>query len=263
MPPDPPGPFDVADNLPEGEPEADPSVFSEPWMDGSRGSPTAREEPAHRADSQDSIPVEQGVWNEPALLRGSSAPEGAATWGKWFRQQQAETTTADSVTTFFVVSLLGGPLAVIGAIFAMTMGVSSFANVVVIGPATEEVLKVAAVVYVVERYPYRFKSAFQLVFAVAASGLVFAVIENLLYLNVYIEDPTPEIRAWRWIACTILHVLCCLITSIGLVRIWRHTNEHATQPEFALGAPLLIAAVVVHGLYNLSALMIETFLKPF
>ncbi len=102
-----------------------------------------------------------------------------------------------------------------------------------------------------------------MVVAVAASGLVFAVIENLLYLNVYIEDPTPEIRAWRWIACTILHVLCCLITSIGLVRIWRHTNKHATQPGFALGAPLLIAAVVVHGLYNLSALMIETFLKPF
>jgi len=248
----------------EYRPDTDPSVFSEPWLEQKHEPDSIRNEPAHGADYDDDASVEQGVWHEPAVLESSAPPADARTWTRWFRERRVRTSNADSLRAFLILCLLGGPFAIIGTMFSMALEYFPVANIVVFGPATEEVLKAAAVFYVVERRPYLFKSAAQLVLAVALSGLVFATIENIMYLHVYIPPPiTPEIRAWRWYGCTTLHVTCCLISSIGLVRIWRRTNEHGTRPELGRGIPWLIAAVAVHGLYNFSVLLIETFLKPF
>jgi iron-sulfur cluster assembly accessory protein len=90
-----------------------------------------------------------------------------------------------------------------------------------------------------------------------ASGLWFAVIENGLYLNVYIQDPSLEIIIWRWTVCVLLHVGCTLVSGVGLSRVWEHTMSTRTRPKMSLAANWLIGAVVCHALYNSSAVLVS------
>ena len=89
------------------------------------------------------------------------------------------------------------------------------------------------------------------------SGLIFGVVENLIYLNVYIPDPEPGIVAWRWSICTLLHTGCSVIASIGVVQIWRHFQIHSRMPRLTDGSAWIVAAIVIHGIYNASAVMLS------
>jgi len=126
-------------------------------------------------------------------------------YASWYAKKIEQTTPR---TTFWITLLCivsGGPWAVLGAIFSGTGGLL---GVVVFGPVTEEVMKVAVIATLMEVKPYLVRSELAIRMAAVASGFGFAFIENLLYLNVYIANPSPDIIAWRWIVCTALHVGC-------------------------------------------------------
>lgn len=133
----------------------------------------------------------------------------------------------------------------------------------IVGPLTEEVMKTAAVLWVVEKRPFLFRSPLQIMGCVVAAGLCFAVIENLLYLKVYVSDPSDELIRWRWTVCVALHVGCTTVAGIGVMRIWKTTMSNLTPPQLPLGAPFLVAAVVIHGSYNALAVLLEHVLFPF
>lgn len=118
------------------------------------------------------------------------------------------------------------------------------------GPVTEELLKAALALWIVEKRPFRFQSSLQIAVCLIASGLVFAAVENVLYLVVYIDDPSRELIWWRWTVCVALHAGCSLIAGLGLIRIWRQTMETKSRPQLALGAPYMATAIVIHGVYN-------------
>ena len=123
-------------------------------------------------------------------------------------------------------------------------------SVAVFGPAVEEILKVALVLWIVERRPYLFKRTAEVLLCGLAGGIVFAVIENIVYLQVYIPDPSAEIIRWRWTICVLLHTSCSGIAAWGIGREWRSSMESKRRPQMGNAFGFLVAAVLIHGLYN-------------
>jgi hypothetical protein len=210
------------------------------------------------AASSDAESADRSVWDEPVLspaLAGAPAPD-APTYAAWLRDRQARTAASATWATTIAVALAAGPWAVLGA-FMGGESTFGFLLLTVIGPIVEEVMKTAAAAYVVERRPYLFSSRVQILLCGVAAGLVFAAIENVLYLKVYVKNPGADLIAWRWTVCTFLHMGCTLIASLGLARIWSATDRSATRPDLALGYPYLVTAIVVHGSYNTLALLLS------
>lgn len=153
----------------------------------------------------------------------------------------------------------GGVLSVLGSLFGqllMGLGVGLIA-LAVTGPLIEELMKAVVVLMLIELRPYVFRSVWAIWAATLGSAAVFATLENLLYLNVYIPDPGPGIILWRWTACSALHVGCTAIATVGLVRMWRNSIANLRPPSVADVYPFLVAAIVVHGAYNAVAVLVE------
>ncbi len=244
----------------------DPSIENEPHRRGARFSPDESEAKAHRtvskvADKQtEDDRVEHSVWDEPGLspqLAGD-VPHDALTYAGWLERRIAETGFLKSWAVTALVALAAGPWAILAAFLgAYDQAGWGIINVTVIGPLMEEAMKVAAALWVVEKKPFLFLSRLQIGYCALAGGFVFAVIENLLYLHVYVPDPPPALVQWRWTVCVALHMGCSLIAGLGLMRIWSHTITTKTKPHLALGAPYGLTAVVIHASYNGFAVLLS------
>lgn len=214
--------------------------------------------------------AEQSVWEEPTLsdLLAGETPADAETYARWLDEQQNRTQVTTTWAATVMVAAAAGPWAIVGAFCGAMTGESaggvlssrSFLNVlavIVFGPVMEEVMKIAAATWVVERRPYLFSTASQVAIGCLAGGLAFAAVENVIYLNVYIDQPTPEIWQWRWTVCVMLHCGCSLIAGLGLMRVWRTTMATRLRPDLNLGTRYLVTAIVVHGMYNALAMGLE------
>jgi len=197
--------------------------------------------------------AEQSVHEEAHTLYTTGETEGG--WSVWLDRKRAEVGALDSWCVVLFCALVSGPLAVIGALFSQ--GGHPLA-LVVYGPAIEEVLKIALLAVLVETRPYLVRSALQIRLVAYASALAFALVENLLYLNVYVDDPSPGLVFWCWSACTGLHLFATAIAVEGLVGSWRRSMERRTRPTLDGAYSWLGAAIVVHGLYNLAVFLLES-----
>ena len=202
--------------------------------------------------------VEHGVWDEPAITVGESTiPDGAMTYAAWIKRRRERMTASRSWVISILLALAAGPLAVIGTFWGSGGTWISLLALVLFGPAIEEVMKTAAIAYVVEKRPYLLRSRVQIMLSVLVSGVAFAAIENVLYLRVYIPDPSPGLVQWRWTVCVALHAACCMITGLGLSRMWKTALDTNKKPDVSTGFPYLLVAVVVHGAYNAFAIVLS------
>jgi len=244
---------------------SDPSVLGEPHLRAGPHVPDPSEARAARvldkarasADAEDQR-VEHTVWDEPGLspeLAGQ-APPAQLTYSRWLEKRRGEVSGARSWGVTLALALAAGPWAVLGAFYGSGQTAFSLIVIVLIGPTVEEVMKTAAAMYVIERRPFLFKSPVQIAVCVVAGALVFATLENLLYLNVYVPQPPVWLVRWRWSVCVALHVGCTLVAGLGLMRIWRDTWERRARPRLVLGFPYLVTAIVIHGTYNALAVVL-------
>ncbi len=203
--------------------------------------------------------VDQSVWDEPGLSRPLAGDPGESplTFSAWFRRKRTGTTPLHSWMAVLGVALAAGPWAVLGTFWGAGQSLVSVLALTLLGPMVEEVMKISAATYVVERRPYLFRSRTQVLVCGLAAGLAFAAIENILYLGVYIDRPSASLVAWRWTVCVALHAGCTMIASLGLARIWKRTEKTGERPDLSIGFPYLVAAVVVHGSYNGLALLMS------
>ncbi len=184
-------------------------------------------------------------------------PVGASSYASWLIAARARSSVAASRTAVTVVALVGGLLGVVGtfltppALGALAGG--SLLYMVAIAPTIEELMKLGAAAWLVELRPYLVRTASQLRGAAFFAGLGFAVLENILYLNVYVPNPTIALMLWRWLLCTTLHISCCLIAANGLVRVWERTITEGRPPRMDLAIPAFVTAMGVHGAFNLTA----------
>ena len=209
--------------------------------------------------------VELSVWDEPALsveLTGH-IPDTAPTYKKWFSKEKDNTSNLKSWLITFLIVCASGPWAVIGAFMLALQGFGGIGGtaIVVFGPVTEEILKITVALIVLEKRPFLFKTARQILICCILSGFVFAYIENLLYLNIYIPAPSPQLILWRWTACVALHTTCTTIAGIGLVKMWHKSIIELSKPQPSNVYPYLVTAVIIHGIYNTFALFLNPLFK--
>jgi len=245
---------------------SDPSISGEPHLRGGGFRPDPSEARADRTlrkargkrDPEEEA-VEHGVWDEPGIspvLAGAPLP-GQLTYRAWLEKRWGEVSPARSWGVTLAIALAAGPWAILGALYGSGQTVFSILAIVLFGPVVEEVMKVAAATYIVERKPYLFTHPAQIAICALAAGLAFASVENVLYLHVYIPDPPSWLTRWRWTVCVVLHTGCTFIAGLGLMRIWRDTWRRRARPRLSLGFPYLVAAMVIHGTYNGFAVILE------
>ena len=201
--------------------------------------------------------LRDSVANEPALPQYSDP----AQWTRWLNRKRAACTMPGNLGVTLLAALVGGPFAILGALMAGYQGVGQILYVVLFGPVIEELLKQSGMTWMLERKPHRVFAAWQFLFAAVVSGLVFAVIENLLYIYCFASDPGVEdigqLAAYRWTVCTSLHVVCAAIASLGLVRVWKRQLRDGRPAHMAAAFPWFLAAIVLHGLYNAAAVLFD------
>jgi hypothetical protein len=189
-------------------------------------------------------------------------PVGADSYRARFERQAAATTVATGWWVAAGAALAGGVFAIFGAMLQSVpagMAVGMLVVTVVFGPAVEETMKLAFAALVVELRPWWFNRLEQIRLATVGSAAVFAAVENLIYLNVYIPQASTTLRVWRWTVCVGLHIGCTYIASQGLVAVWRRAVADRRRPRMSECTGALIAAIIVHGLYNGAALAWEVF----
>ena len=202
--------------------------------------------------------IDHNVWEEPALSKElvDGPREDQLTYARWLQAGIEQTTIEKSMKVTLLVALAAGPWGVLGAfwtgIYGSPLSAFGLIAVVVFGPVTEEVVKVSAAWWVVEKRPFWFQTVPQIIFCAACGGAAFAAIENLIYMYVYVPDHSAAFVIYRWTVCVGLHVGCSLVAGLGLAKIWDNAIRNLHRPKVALGVPYLVIAIVVHGFYNLT-----------
>lgn len=220
-----------------------------------------------------------GIEHEPALAAGAAPSEQAATprdalgeepalasvaglttYAASYSARRTETPPWRRWVAVSAAALIAGSLGVFGAFASLfyTGATGAVLAVVVFGPLVEETAKSFAAWYLAEQRPWLVPTASSLIFVMVAGGIGFAIIENWLYLNVYIDDPSAGLIRWRWIFGPLVHGIGSLIVGIGLSRSWRGLDRNGAAPRPDSIVPWLIGAAVFHGGYNLLALLLET-----
>ncbi|MFH1923843.1 MAG: PrsW family glutamic-type intramembrane protease [Planctomycetota bacterium] len=233
------------------------SVDHEPALSGEPGRPDPAE---HRSAPAGRPP------DELEALRDSVAAEPAlpdrtdpAQWTRWIERKRAECSTLGSLGVTLLAAVLGGPFAILGAVLSGQQGAGPAIYLIVVAPVIEEWLKQSGMTFVLANMPYRVFASWQFVFAGVISGLAFGVIENLVYMGRFAAVLSPQdlarLTAYRWAMCTPLHVVCAAIASLGLVRVWKKQCRDGRPADLAAAFPFFVAAMVIHGVYNFSAVL--------
>jgi PrsW family intramembrane metalloprotease len=235
---------------------------SDPRHDQAESSARARIDDEHLGESF-AEEAERSVFDEPTYSKelAGEVPLNALTYEKYLAEQLDATTVFESWFWTAVLASMSGLLAILGTfassfIFGLESRVQ-FLAIVVFAPVVEEVMKTALLLWCVEQKPYLFRSPMQLIIIGAFSGLMFAAAENILYLKVYIDEPSMFIIVWRWTVCVALHMTTTSVASIGLVLIWRRVMQTGKFANAELGARYLLAAIVLHGGYNATMVLVE------
>ncbi len=213
---------------------------------------------AARASEEEA--VDQSVYDEPAFSADLAGPaaEGGLTYRRWLEQGRERVGIGRSWGVTLLLALAAGPWAILGAMLTEGQSWLGVLVLIAVAPVAEEMMKVSAALYVVERRPFLFRSSVQIMLTVLAGALVFSSVENLIYLHVYVRHPAVALIAWRWTVCVALHTGCTFIAGLGLVRIWRDAWKRMDRPRLPLASPYLATAIVLHGVYNATALILES-----
>ena len=121
-----------------------------------------------------------------------------------------------------------------------------------------EMAKVVLPLMLLEKRPWLYRGVSSIFTACIVSALVFASIENLLYITVYIpeKDLTGALIKYRLVVCTTLHVACTAISAYGLAAAWRRAKDRCSEFDMAAATPYLATAMAIHGVYNAIAALL-------
>lgn len=128
-----------------------------------------------------------------------------------------------------------------------------------LAPPLEEILKIALPIMVLEHRSRWLAQGRDLLWFAMGSALVFAVVENLMYSWIVLEDPGAGLLWWRWIVCTAMHVGATGLSGIGLMRAHACAAETGRPPRFIREWPWLAAAIGLHMTYNFYAVVSDFF----
>jgi len=198
--------------------------------------------------------------DEPALRGMNLDRRTILSYSDIYRHHRETDSVFQRWLIILLASIVAGPAAIGGALLTSASQFNDLTGgmyVFVFGPLIEEMLKVAGILILVEKYPWIIPRWWVIPVGIALSGLTFACIENLWYVFFVIPDASEAIVTWRWTVCTALHGTCSLIAGIGVAKVWIRTDRTGQMPRLSLASPWLVTAIVVHGAYNTSMFFLE------
>ncbi|UDQ97362.1 PrsW family glutamic-type intramembrane protease [Lentisphaerota bacterium WC36G] len=161
-----------------------------------------------------------------------------------------------------IVALIGGLLSIpITFILSFTNATNNFLTGILGTPLIEELAKAIGCIYILEKHPYWIKNSAQIIFCCVFGALIFSVGENLLYINVYLNDLSSDVLLkvahFRWRYCTLLHLSCSFIVSLGMLKVYHGIKSSNKIFVLKEGKFYFILAIVIHISYNLLASIFE------
>jgi len=156
----------------------------------------------------------------------------------------------------YLIALLGGLGGIVTAFVDQVSGMSWAA--IAVAPAIEELCKPIAVIFMLERRPHWLRTQMDIMAMSLLGALVFASIENVLYIFVYHRDGGAAFIAWRLIVCTTLHLAATAIMAVGLTGIFRTIQREGGGLRLDHSVRYYAAAVGIHVAYNVTVILLET-----
>ncbi len=176
--------------------------------------------------------------------------EGEVTYMRWLAERDGRVSPRKSWFIATIVPLLGLPFAL--GCGLLTVEYFGFVCFVLLGPLVAEALKIAVASVLVERRNCLIQRPGQLYLMTLGTAVLFAVVQNVVYLSFYFRSAwSIELAAYRWLIGPLLHILCTAVATAGLVPIWHRSREEQREPSVAHAYPWLVAAILVHALYNM------------
>jgi RsiW-degrading membrane proteinase PrsW (M82 family) len=153
------------------------------------------------------------------------------------------------------VAIAGGVLGIFGA-FLGEVRAGGFLLLPIIGaPVIEEALKPSGVYILLVRWPFVVRNQLYTAFITALAGLTFGLIESLVYVTVYVEDPPGWYVTYRFTISVAAHAFMSFIAGLainqGLVD-W--AQGRAPFPRRSRN--LYFTAMGIHGIFNTVAVIL-------
>ena len=157
----------------------------------------------------------------------------------------------------FLMAVIGGALGIIGAIFQEAQTTATYLLLPFLGaPIVEEALKPAGLYLTLLWWPRALNNQLFTAILCSISGLVFGVIESLVYVTVYVEDPSDGFILYRFTVTLALHGIASFVVGLGINRrILDWAAGRSKLPKASRN--FYIAGVGIHAIYNTSAVILS------
>ena len=147
------------------------------------------------------------------------------------------------------IALGGGVFGILGAIFQEARGLP---DPFVSAPIVEEAVKPAGLYLLLFKWPHLLGSQRYTASLAALGGLAFGLVEAVVYVKVYVAEPSQGFVIYRFTLPLALHSAASFIYGHGInerLAAWVR-GEGSLR---ATGWKFFLAAVILHGLYNVGA----------
>lgn len=157
----------------------------------------------------------------------------------------------------FLMAVIGGALGILGAIFQEFQTTATYLLLPFLGaPIIEEALKPSGLYLTLLWWPRALNNQLFTAILCSISGLVFGVIESLVYVTVYVEDPSDGFILYRFTVTLALHAVASFVVGLGInQRILDWAAGRARLPKSSRN--FYIAGVAIHAIYNTSAVILS------
>lgn len=157
----------------------------------------------------------------------------------------------------FLMAFIGGALGIIGAIFQEAQTTATYLLLPFLGaPIVEEALKPAGLYLTLLWWPRALNNQLFTAILCGISGLVFGVIESLVYVTVYVEDPSDGFILYRFTVTLALHAIASFVVGLGInQRILDWAAGRSKLPKASRN--FYIAGVLIHAIYNTTAVILS------
>ena len=154
-----------------------------------------------------------------------------------------------------IIALAGGVFGILGAIYNEIFH-GSFLVAFVGAPIIEEALKPAGVYFLLAKWPRVLRNQLYTAFLASLGGIAFALVENFIYLTIYITEPSPRLILWRYTVCIGVHAICSFVFGLGINQRLLASVKGETR-LLSYGKRFYFTAIILHSLYNIAAVVLE------
>ncbi|MGH9201585.1 MAG: PrsW family glutamic-type intramembrane protease, partial [Vicinamibacterales bacterium] len=155
-----------------------------------------------------------------------------------------------------LVAVSGGALGIIGAIIQEFQASPAFLlGPFVAAPIIEEAMKPVGVYIALIRWPLALRSQTFTAVLAALAGLVFGIIESIVYVTIYVDDPSDTFVAYRFSVTLGLHAAASYLVGLGInqgVLDW----AQGRSPLPRASRNFYFAGVILQSLYNTTVVIL-------